>query len=351
MSYDYKKKYEELVNLLPQTIFEMDTSGNFVFTNQHGHSTFGYSFEDIENGLPIEELFIEQDRARLNSNIHKVLEGKEFGNNEYTATRKDGSDFHVLVYITAIRRNTKILGLRGTIIDINNQKEAEEKFHTSCERFRNLSAHLQSIREEERKIIAREIHDELGQSLTALKMDLIWLNRHFPNKNTELLEKTASMSDIIDSTIRAVRRISTELRPGLIDDLGLLPAIEWYSDEFKNRTNIKCELNFHQNEINLDIDKSIAIFRIFQETLTNVTRHSKASKVIAELDINNNNFFMSIKDNGIGITKEQIEDPKSLGLLGLKERVFPWNGSLNIIGIKNTGTEVKVIIPLRGEND
>ena len=173
-----------------------------------------------------------------------------------------------------------------------------------------------------------------------------------PEKQDLLFKKTKSMSELIDSTIQTVQRISAELRPGLLDDIGILAAIEWQAEEFKKRTGIACELSVGSQDITLDSERSTAIFRIFQETLTNITRHANATKVKVNLLKKGNRLELKIKDNGKGITREKISDSKSLGLVGIQERVHFLGGTITIKGIQGKGTTIAVSIPLskRGES-
>ncbi|MFA7711707.1 MAG: PAS domain-containing sensor histidine kinase, partial [Candidatus Neomarinimicrobiota bacterium] len=342
----YEKNFRELVNLLPQTIYELDKDDKFRFTNQVGFDTFGYDQQDIDSGINFYQLFIAEEREKLNRNIQRIYNGSEVEGHEYTALRKNGTTFQALIYSSPIMYNEKPVGLRGVVIDITDRKQVEQDLKDSRDQFRNLSAHLQSVREEERSYIAREIHDELGQALTALKMDLIWMNKRLTPGQIEIAEKIDSMFNLMDKTIQTIRRISTDLRPGLLDDLGLTAALEWYCEDFQNRTGIKCNLRIKPAEMEIDQERSIAIFRIFQETLTNVARHAQANEVKADLRIKNHDFVMKIIDNGIGISDAQVNDPQNLGLVGLRERVYPWNGRIEIKGRPNKGTTVLVWIPL-----
>lgn len=346
----YEKNFSELVNLLPQTIYESDSEGKFRFTNRVGFDTFGYNQDDIDNGINFKQLFTPEDRDRLEHNILKIYNGNEIEGHEYTALRKDGTTFQALIYSSPIVQNNKSVGLRGVVIDITDRKIVEQELKDSRDQFRNLSTHLQSVREEERSYIAREIHDELGQALTALKMDLIWMNKRLSPDQSEIAAKIAAMFDLMDKTIQTIRRISTDLRPGLLDDLGLIAAIEWFAEDFQNRTGICCKLRVTPAEIEIDQERSIAIFRIFQETLTNVARHAHATEVKADLRIKNHDLEMKIVDNGIGISDAQVNDPKNLGLVGLRERVYPWNGRIEITGRRKKGTTVSVFIPLDRSN-
>jgi PAS domain S-box-containing protein len=232
------------------------------------------------------------------------------------------------------------------VYDITDRKKAEEELTTSHEQLRSLSAHLESVREEERKNMAREIHDELGQILTAVKIDLSSLNEVSTEEQQLLLEKAKSMSELIDMAIETVKRISAELRPPVLDDLGIAVALEWQAEEFNKRTHIKCEFTSKPKDIVLDQDRSTAIFRIFQEALTNVARHSNASKVKAVLTKETDRIVLTIKDNGKGIENKQIADPKALGIIGIRERARFLGGEVKVSGTPGKGTSVTVSIPL-----
>jgi PAS domain S-box-containing protein len=211
---------------------------------------------------------------------------------------------------------------------------------------RNLSAYLQKAREEERTRISHEVHDELGQALTALKIDLSFLKKGLPRDQQAAVEKVVSMSDLVDATIQSVKRISTDLRPGMLDHLGITAAVEWQAEEFAKRTGIPCTIASEPEEISLDRDRTTTVFRIFQETLTNVARHAKATQVAVLMRAGADGLTLEVRDNGKGITESQVSDPGSLGLLGIRERVNDWGGSLTISGSRDTGTTVAVRIPL-----
>jgi PAS domain S-box-containing protein len=227
------------------------------------------------------------------------------------------------------------------------RKNAEKRLKSSHEELRALSAHLQSIREEERTLIAREIHDELGQALTGLKMDLSWLFKKLPEDQKSLFKKIESMSKLIDATIQRVRKISTELRPGVLDDFGLIAALEWQSQDFQSRTGIKCKFNSGLKYINIDPNFSTAVFRIFQETLTNIARHANASKVRIYLKEDNGSFTLRVEDNGRGIREDEVSNPKSLGIMGMRERALFFGGELKIFVKPGKGTTVTLKTPLQ----
>jgi DNA-binding NarL/FixJ family response regulator/signal transduction histidine kinase len=210
------------------------------------------------------------------------------------------------------------------LAEITERKRTEKELKNSREQLRALATHLQSVREEERRQIAREVHDELGQALTGLKIDLSWLGGRLSQSDVKarrpsILEKIQSMSKFIDATIQTVRRIATQLRPGVLDDLGLVAAIEWQAQDFQKRTGIRCKFIRSAEDISLDQERSTVVFRIFQETITNIARHAKATRVSTRLKKDDGNIMLEVEDNGRGITEEEIHDSKSLGLLGMRE--------------------------------
>ncbi|MFZ1729169.1 MAG: HAMP domain-containing protein [Bacteroidota bacterium] len=229
--------------------------------------------------------------------------------------------------------------------EVQVRSRTEEELMHSQESFRNLSRHLQTVREEERKGIAREIHDELGQNLTTLKLHLSLLIEDLPEVSAALRAKFQGIVEDIDVTIQSVKRLISDLRPGLLDDLGLVAAIEWQAEEFQRRTGIRCELHIEPPDLSLDADRSTAVFRIFQETLTNVARHAQADRVLIKLVADDEAFTLRVRDNGRGITVENISAPNSFGLMGIRERVHYWGGAVDFLGEPDNGTTVTVNIP------
>lgn len=232
--------------------------------------------------------------------------------------------------------------------DISEQKEYERKIKASEEKYRQLALHLQTIREEERTKIAREIHDELGQLLTGLFFEVSGIKIMRSRTKAELDDRLDKIQNLIEHLISSVQRISTELRPAILDDLGLIPAVEWEVSKFQERTKIKVTLNIEVGDLKFSKTTSTVIFRILQESLTNVARHSKASKVHIDLKVENNDFLMEIEDNGIGIPQEKLLDPKSIGLIGMRERAFTCDGELTIESTIKKGTKIKLKIPING---
>ncbi|MBI5879699.1 MAG: GAF domain-containing sensor histidine kinase [Chloroflexi bacterium] len=223
------------------------------------------------------------------------------------------------------------------------QVEAELK--SSHAQLRALAAKLEAVREEERTTIARELHDQLGQALTALKLDLARLTDRLVDKDAALAREAVAITAQMDALVKTVRRIATELRPGVLDNLGLAASIEWQSREFQRRTGIECVVTLPDDDLLLTRGQATALFRIFQETLTNVTRHAQASRVAVELRATTDWLTLMVHDNGRGIQRGQMAGANSLGLLGMRERTELLGGSFDIRGTPSHGTTVTVAIP------
>jgi signal transduction histidine kinase len=261
-------------------------------------------------------------------------------------TLKNGATDYVLKH----RLSRLVPSVHRALREAQERKErlsAEKQLRESHEQLRSLSVYLQHVREEERTRIAREVHDELGQALTSCKLDVSWLASRLPKNLKLLIEKAQSLSVHMDSTIQTVRRIATELRPGILDHLGLVAALEWQANEFQTRTGIKCEIHTSLEDPSLDQEIATAFFRIFQETLTNVIRHAGATQVSVHLKQDAGRIIMDVKDNGRGISPEELYKPRSMGLLGMKERAALLGGEFKIgPGRNGQGTRIVVSIPI-----
>jgi PAS domain S-box-containing protein len=248
-------------------------------------------------------------------------------------------------------KNTLELTNKMLVGEINERKIAEEKLEEANEQLRALTARIVSVREEERTTLSREIHDELGSSLTGLKMDLMLIKRNISGNPDEqtiayIMENITSMAKLIDSTIVKVRQIVTELRPEVLDELGLVEAIRWYAGEFQKRTEVPVQLTIFPRNFIMGKVQTTELFRIFQEVLTNVSRHSQASKVMVFLKKEKQQCTLRIKDNGIGIKEEDILRKNSFGLMGMRERTSLMRGTLKIAGIPKEGTTITIEIPV-----
>jgi two-component system sensor histidine kinase UhpB len=230
----------------------------------------------------------------------------------------------------------------------SQHRRAEEQLRESHKQLRALSVYLQTVREEERTRIAREVHDELGQALTSCKLDLSWIAGRLPPELKPLVDKALALTAHIDSTIQTVRRISSELRPGVLDHLGLGAAIEWQANEFQNRTGIRCDVHARVRETLPNQNLTTMLFRIFQETLTNVIRHAGATQVTVDLKETAGRINLEVRDNGRGIARTDIFNNKSMGLLGMRERAALLGGVFKIGSLpRGKGTRVYISIPLQ----
>ncbi|NIR27992.1 MAG: PAS domain S-box protein [Gammaproteobacteria bacterium] len=239
-------------------------------------------------------------------------------------------------------RNVRILALR----DMTDRRRIERDVRMSRARLRNLAERLHSVREEERTAIAREIHDQLGQALTALKMDLAWFLEKLPCPEGPARERASSMEALVGSTLDIVRRLSAQLRPAILDDLGLEAAIEWQVQEFAKRTECECILDLDASELEPQKRRDTVVFRILQESLTNIARHAEASRVEVSLRKRERRLLMIVRDDGRGITQEQVGDPRSLGVIGMRERAGSLGGRVYLERSSNGGTEMTLNLPL-----
>lgn len=259
---------------------------------------------------------------------------------EYPAGTKTG-----LVSVTPIcDSNNVCVRLVGSIHDITENKRAEAELKEKNEQLRSLSAYLQEVREEERAIIAREIHDELGERLTGIRLDVSWIENKLSSAAQPVKDKFPGLIQLIDDTIKTVRKIATELRPSILDDFGLQDALEWQAAEFEKRTGIKCSVKSDVKNFN-NKKNDITLFRIFQESLTNVLRHSQAKSVCVQLTERNKDIELTIKDDGIGMDLNAVKSKRTLGLIGMKERILMANGKYNVASEIGKGTTITASVP------
>ena len=327
-------------------IWDWNVLSNVMIWNNRMFELYGVSKDEFPNSV---EAWINSlhpdDSAKAIAESESALRGEKEFDTEFRVMHPNGTvkvlKANAIVIRDAEGKPTRMLGLNR---DITELREMTSELNKSNEQLRNLAAHLQSVREEERTRIAREIHDELGQTLAAQKMDLSWFRNKYGDHKL-ILDKVNVMLDNLNSTVQAVKRICTELRPSILDDFGLPDAIQWQASEFQKRTRIECAVDPLPEDIGLGKERSTVLFRIFQETLTNVIKHAEATKVIAKLTRDNGNIVLEVTDNGKGITDEELSKPQSFGLIGMRERVYPWGGEIKITGDKDGGTTVKVSIP------
>lgn len=345
---DSESKFKMLFNNANDAVFVTQLSdeksyGDFIEVNEVACKRLGYTKEEF---LQLSPSAIVSQKSINDFNINMTRLRKEdhvIYDLVHRAKDKKLIPVEINSHLFLYNEKPTVLSIAR---DITERKQAEEKLRRTSKLLRELATHIQSIREEERTMIAQEIHDELGQVLTALKIQVSLLANKLNKDQEPLKQKINSLAEMIDSSVESVQKISAKLRPGILDELGLIAAIEWQTEEFEKMTNINCSLVLPKEELNLEKDKSTAIFRIFQESLTNIARHSEATRVQLSLLNYQSNIYLEIQDNGKGITQEQIKDFKSLGIHGMEERALVFGGQVSIEGIAGKGTKVKVEIPM-----
>ncbi|MCI0692967.1 PAS domain S-box protein [candidate division KSB1 bacterium] len=342
-------KYRTLFENSREAIVVTTPEGKLLDFNQAGLDLVGYTREEAM-GKNVVSLYVHpEDRQKFQQEMAQKGFVRDF---EVKIRRKDGQERECQVSSTVRRApDGSILAYQSIVRDITERKRALEKLQASRERLRALSAHLQSLREKERLTIARDMHDELGQVLASLKMDLTLLERRIKTAEGTIepslyIEEIKRMKELVDSTLDQVTQLVTTLRPAVLDSLGLMAALEWQLQEFHERTGLAYEFISEVDEINVAAESAVAVFRIFQESLSNIARHAHAGKVVVEINQRDASCFIAIRDDGIGIAEADLEKRHAFGLLGMKEQALIFGGEVEIAGAPGQGTTVKVRIPI-----
>ena len=345
-----EERYRALVENAPEALVVFNVKKlMFVNVSESATRLFGMSKEDLLKIGPVDLSPKYQPDGRLSAeaapvNIQKAINGEKLSF-EWTHCNKSGELISCEVWLVRLPAENEVL-IRGSIVDITERNKAKELLQKSYDEIRELASNLQSIREDERTNIAREIHDELGQQLTGLKMDLHWLTKKINSPDAGINRKMAESINLINATISSVRKISTDLRPSILDDLGLVAALEWQGEEFEKRSDTQVKFTNEAGEIVTEPEVVTAIFRIYQELLTNIARHANASLVKAILKKENDKLILRITDNGTGFNLESIKNKKTLGLLGIKERTLILGGTYEFKSNPGEGSETIISIPL-----
>ena len=347
------ERFELAARAASDAVWDWNLVTNEIWWGDGFQTLFGEAPEDLEPTIISWTNRIHpDDQERAVAGIHKVIDsGREAWSDEYRFRRKDGSYAHVLDRGYVIRENGKPVRMVGGMSDISARKEADVELRRSRQQLRALSARVESLREEERTRMAREIHDELGQMLTGLKMDLRWIEKKVgeidgnPALNP-VIDKAVEAGELADQTITAVQRIASELRPGVLDQLGLFPALKHEAQRFQKRTNLVCQLELPPRQPVLPAPLATAVFRIFQETLTNIARHAEATEVRVTFREQGGQVILEVADNGRGLPADAMGSPKALGLLGMTERAAVLGGDVQFQRGAARGTTVTLRLPL-----
>ncbi len=337
-----KKLSDSIINSLPGIFYLYTKEGKFLRWNKNFEQVSRYSGEEIMEMHPL-DFFDENDKELLTQKIaNTFIVGEENVQSDFLLKTKQKIPY----YFTgkAIEYEDSIC-LMGVGIDFTERVRAQEIIKDTTLKLRQLTAHLQNIREEERKRIGREIHDELGQQLTAIKMDISWIDKKIIDETGIIKNKLKNIIGLLDGSNQSIRRILSELRPGLLDERGLIEALKWLGRQFTDNTGLTVLFSSTETEIRLAEPQATCIFRVYQEALTNIMRYAKANKVSASLNIVNGDVVVTISDDGQGFSPEALQRKPTFGILGMKERVASLNGNFELESAPGRGTKVTFSIP------
>jgi two-component system sensor histidine kinase UhpB len=350
-----ERRFSDMLTNIEMIAVMADLNGDVTFCNDYLLRLTGWQREEAI-GRNWYEMFLPEDEKKRVSEIlgEADLTGDVIVHMENEIKTRSGERRLVKWTNTTLRGpDGKVIGLAALGDDITERKEAEEQLKTSSLQLRALSESLRKAKEDEGIRIAREIHDELGSALTSLKWSLLRLDKGYsgngnPDGQSGARKEIDGMVGLVDTTINTVRRIASELRPGVLDDLGLIPAIEWHAQQFQEHTGIVCRFDSLVENVNLNRDQATTVFRIFQEAMTNILRHAQATKVNIIIEEEDGEFVLEIKDNGRGITQTERLGIGSLGLLGMRERAHSIGARVEIKGSAGKGTVLIVQLPAKG---
>lgn len=341
-----EKRLEQVLSSTIDNFYVIDVNYTVIIINKVAERNLKIAWNSpVKVGTNLLDVIPDDGKEPIIESFKKAFSGESL-EYELQLTHLDLPAWVLIEYTPVYDESEKIVGVSVVAKDITERKKAEELLQKSYEDIRQLASNLQSIREDERTNIAREIHDELGQQLTGLKMDLHWLTKKINSSDPDINSKMTESIKLINATIASVRKISTDLRPSILDDLGLVAALEWQSEEFEKRSGSQVKFINRAGDIIVKPEITTAVFRIYQELLTNIARHANADMVTAMLQKENGTLNFKISDNGTGFNLESISDKKTLGLLGIKERTLILGGTYEFKSEPGRGSETIISIPL-----
>ena len=344
-----KENYLALINSVDGIVWEADADTfKFTFVSDKAERLLGFPKEIwVEQASFWVDHIYSEDKEWAVDYCKKSTKEKINHDFEYRMVAADGRIIWLRDIVTVHVENDQPVKLIGIMVDITNQKLSEKESEEKNKQLQLLAEHLQNVREEERASMAREIHDELGQQLTIMKMDIAWLQENFNKEDAALMHRSEELKNMLDLTINTVRRIAYELRPSVLDDMGLVAAIEWQVSEFEKRSGINTTYEGYKDKLPLTNTAETGLFRIVQESLTNVGRYAKAKNIRVSLSIIDDKVILGIIDDGIGFELDKLAFKKTLGIVGMKERCIMLGGEFKIDSTVGNGTKIKVTVPVQ----
>jgi PAS domain S-box-containing protein len=338
-----EEKYRILIESSHDIIYTLSANGYFTFVSPVWTSILGHSVDQVV-GKSFRVFVHPEDLPACLIWLQKVIEtGKPQEGIEYRVQHLNGNWYwHTSSAVPFTDDSNTIVGFYGIATDITQRKQAEKE-RTALEQMHLLAKHAEKVRESERASIANDLHDDLGQALTAIKIHLGFIKLKI--SDSETVTRIDKVTGIVSDTIASVKRITSRLRPEILDELGLETAIKWYAKEFAERNGVEISIKMISG-IAIPVDFSLNIFRIVQESLTNISRHAKATRIYISLSKTDECITLRISDNGIGIKLEEVESKKSLGIMGMKERAISMGGTFDIYGESGNGTVTKIVVPI-----
>lgn len=334
---------DSIINSLPGIFYLYNRDFTFLRWNKNFETVSGYSAAEIRNMQPL-DFFDADEKEKVEQ---KILNTFSFGEDMVQAGFLQKNGNKIPYYFTG-----KVVEYRGEEclvgvgIDFSERMMAQEKIRETNEQLRLLTAHLQSVREEERKRIGREIHDELGQQLTAVKMDIVWIDKKITEEQPLVKNKLKNVIGLLDGSHKSIRRILSELRPGILEDHGLTEALEWLGQQLTESRGIPVEFTTAEKDIKVSGSIATCIYRVYQEALTNISRYADPEKVHASLSISGHTITVTIQDNGKGFDQSAVDPKRSFGLLGMKERVISLGGTFELLSAPGKGTSITFSLPI-----
>ena len=341
-----EEDFRALAENAPDTIFKVDQNGFVLYANRES----GGPESKPMIGTNITDYVSEANKAELMGKINLVFSTAVQQTLEIQGDINADHDPWYLSRMGPVLKDGKVVSIVIIVSNISKRKRAELSLKELNEKLQHLTRHLENIRDEEKKKIAMEIHDQLGQELTGNKLGLFWIQHHLQTKGFEdadfdqVMEKIDYLIDLTTQTIQTVRRIAHELRPVVLDDIGLIPALEWHVDNYNTNHQVKCNLEIKVGEYDFEKEFATAIYRMTQEALTNINRHAQAKNAWIHFYETKEELILEIKDDGVGIDLEKAYKSKSLGLFGIRELLKNWDGQIEITGKPNLGTKIQIKI-------